>query len=79
MKSKLFYQYDKGADVLYFSQGKPSSRDTSKETSDDVILRLDPKSKRVKGFTILNFAGRSGKKGAAISLPIEAELSATKK
>ncbi|MBI4159736.1 DUF2283 domain-containing protein [Candidatus Wolfebacteria bacterium] len=74
MKTKLYYQYDKGADILYFSQGKPSPRDASQEISDDIVLRLDPKSKRVKGFTILNFASRSRKKTVAISLPIQAEL-----
>ena len=78
MKTRLYYHYDKGADVLYFSQGKPSPRDISRETSGDVILRLDPKLKKVQGFTVLNFASRGGKKSAAIALPIQAELSPVK-
>lgn len=71
---KLYYYYDKEADALYFSQGKPSAKDTSRETADDVVLRVDPKSKRVRGFTILNFSKRVAQKGIPISLPINAEL-----
>lgn len=73
---KLHYYYDKEADVFYLSQGKPSAKVTSLETSDEVILRLDPKTKRVRGFTILNFSKRSHNKNASIALPIEAVLKA---
>ena len=72
---KLYYCYDKEADVFYLSQGKPSSKSISQETSDDVVLRLDPKTKKIKGFTILNFSHRMGKKLLPIELPIQAELS----
>ena len=73
---KLYYFYDKQADVFYFSQGKPSARSISKEISDDVILRLDRKSGKVKGFTILNFNKRAKSKSQPIELPIIAKLSA---
>lgn len=72
---KLFYHYDKEADVFYLSQGKPSAKHISKETSDDVILRLHPKTKKVMGFTVLNFSKRS-KRASSVSLPIEAILQA---
>lgn len=72
---KLYYYYDKQADVFYLSQGKPSRNSISQETSDDVILRLDPKTKKVRGFTILNF-GRRTSAHRPVALPIEAELSA---
>lgn len=71
---KLHYYYDKEADVIYFSQGKPSIKDTSTEASNDVILRLDKKKRKVRGFTILNFAKRGKNKNASISLPIEMQL-----
>jgi len=71
---KLHYYYDKEADVIYFSQGKPSAKDISAEAPNDVILRLDKKTRRVRGFTILNFTKRGQNKNASISLPIEAEL-----
>lgn len=72
---KLYYYYDKQADVFYLSQGKPSKKLVSQETSDDVILRLDPRTKKIKGFTILNFSRRN-KSHTALSLPIELNLTA---
>ena len=73
---KLYYYYDKLADVFYLSQGKPSKNLISRESSDDVILRLDPKAKKVKGFTILNFSHRTTQANQAVALPIEAVLTA---
>lgn len=71
---KLYYYYDKRADVLYFSEGKPSSRARSVETNDDVVLRIHPRTKKVTGFTILNFAKRAGLQRSPIELPIRLEL-----
>lgn len=73
---KLHYYYDREADVLYFSEGKPQAKATIVETEDDVVLRLHPKTGKVTGFTILNFVARSKHKGAAVPLPIEAKLTA---
>lgn len=71
---KLYYYYDQEADVLYISQGKPSAKDRSQEASDDVVLRINPKTRKVKGFTILNFIKRMKQRGTSIPLPINAEL-----
>ena len=71
---QLYYYYDQEADVLYFSQGKPSPKDQSEEAKNDTILRLDSKTGKVRGFTILNFAHRLQRGMAPISLPIKAEL-----
>ena len=73
---KLYYYYDKEADIFYLSQGKPSSKSISQETSDDVVLRLDSKTKKIRGFTILNFNHRITKKHTPIELPIQAEMTA---
>lgn len=70
---QLYYYYDTEADVLYISKGKPSPRALTRET-DDVISRIDPRSKKVVGFTILNFLKRLKKSHRAVSLSIEAEL-----
>ena len=70
---KLYYYYDKEADIAYLSQGKPSAKDITQETGDDVVLRLDPKTRAVRGFTILNFSKRTGS-NAPIPLPINAVL-----
>ena len=70
---KLYYYYDKEADVAYLSQGKPSAKDVTQETSDDVVLRVDPKTRKVRGFTILNFSKRTVG-NTPIPLPINAVL-----
>lgn len=71
---KLYYYYDKSADILYWSQGKPLAKDRTQEFGDDIVLRFDSKTKKVKGFTVLNFAKRSHKNYAPISLPLEASF-----
>ena len=77
--TKLYYYYDREADVFYLSQGKPSSRDKSTEAENDVILRLSPKDGKIIGFTILNFTKRLTKKDIQpIELPIQAELTPLK-
>ena len=71
---KLYYHYDQEADVLYFSQGKPSAKDQSEEAKNDTILRVNPKTGKISGFTVLNFARRLQRGMTAVSLPIEAQL-----
>lgn len=71
---QLYYYYDQEADILYISQGKPSAKDRSEEAANDVILRLDPKTRKVKGFTVLNFAHRMKAKHTAVPLPVEVVL-----
>lgn len=66
--------YDSEADVLYFSKGKPSAKDISDEASDEVVIRRNPKTKEVTGFTILNFSKKSKKKDKTIRLPLEIDL-----
>jgi uncharacterized protein YuzE len=68
---KLYYNYDKDADILYFSSGKPSVRDVSEEVGNGVILRTNSSTKRVRGFTILN-ALRRKRSEFPVSLPFEA-------
>ena len=71
---KLHYYFDQEADILYFSQGKPSATDKTRETTDDVLLRLDANTGKVRGFTILNFTRRLKRKDTAVSLPLDAQL-----
>ena len=78
MKKQLYYHYDSEADVLYFSQGKPSAKSLTQETGDDIILRLDPKTREATGFTILNFTKRARGKTSALSLPLSIQLSPVK-
>lgn len=66
--------YDNEADVLYFSKGSPSAGDISDETEDEMIIRKNPRTKEVTGFTILNFSKRSKKAAKSIKLPVEVDF-----
>lgn len=73
---KLYYYYDREADTLYFSKGKPSAKAATQETSEDVVLRFNPKTKEVVGFTVLNFTKRVRSKANAVALPLEVQFGA---
>ena len=68
---KLNFLYDKEADVLYVSAGKPSSGDISQETEDDVVVRTHPKTGDIRGLTIINFSKRSSKSDLSFDLPFK--------
>lgn len=61
-ESKLFVDYDEGADVLYVSFGRPQKADNAYQGDDGIIRRM--KKKKVVGLTILN-ASRFTKKRSA--------------
>ncbi|MDO8514521.1 MAG: DUF2283 domain-containing protein [bacterium] len=65
----LEYFYDKEADVFYFSQGKPSAKDETIEAGNDVLVRVNPRTKRVRGFTLLNASRRAAHANAPVPLP----------
>ena len=72
---KMMFWFDKEGDILDISIGKPRSA-ISKEIGDDILLRINPETNEVVGFTILNFEKRfegSGKP-EQISLPIIGNL-----
>ena len=53
---RLWYSYDKEADVLYFNFKKPSHADDSELTDDDMIIRYEQG--EVVGITVLNASKR---------------------
>ncbi len=65
----LTYYYDKEADVFYFSEGKPSIKDNTVEVGNDVLARVDSRTKRVRGFTLLNASRRAIHTSQATTLP----------
>ena len=67
-KDRIKYFYDKEADVFYFTKRRPSSKDISQEIGEEIIVRFDPKTNRIIGFTILNFLKRQAK--TPIKLPL---------
>lgn len=68
MAKKLSVFYDEEADVLYFSKGKPKENVESREIGNDIIVRLNPGTQEVIGFTILNLTKRF-KNGKKANLP----------
>ena len=54
MAGTLRFAYDKDGDVLDIALGRPRAA-ISREIEDDIFVRLDPKTRRIVGFSILNF------------------------
>ncbi len=73
-KKRLNFSYDKDGDVLDISIGKPTKA-ISNELSDDFFNRIHPKTKKIVGFSILNFKKRSSKNKGEITVPIQANFS----
>ncbi|MCH8821302.1 DUF2283 domain-containing protein [Patescibacteria group bacterium] len=73
-KNILNLFYDKEADILYVSKGKPSKLDVSDEERDEVVVRRDPKTNMVNGLTIINFSKKATRGSLSISLPADISL-----
>jgi len=71
MEKKLKFFFDKKGDVLDIAIGKPKEA-ISREIGNDVIIRIDPKTKEIVGFTILNFEKRFEHRARSETLPITA-------
>lgn len=73
MEKGLRFSLDKGADRLDISIGMPKKA-ISREIEDDFFVRVDPKTQKVVGFSILNFEkGFKNEKDNKI-VPIKAEF-----
>ncbi len=70
MEQELRFLYDQEADVLYVSQGRPEYTDYV-EAGDDLILRLDPQTREVVGFTILDFVAQLSRREAGLRIPLD--------
>jgi len=73
-KQKLNFAYDSEGDILDISIGKPMKA-ISNEVADDFFIRIHPRTKRIVGFSVLNFKKRATKQKGEISVPIRAEFS----
>jgi len=72
MEEGLRFSFDKEVDVLDISIGKPKKA-ISREIEDDFFVRVDPKTQKVVGFSILNFE-KWFKSEDKRSIPIKAEF-----
>lgn len=75
MEGRLMFFFDKEGDVLDISIGKPKKA-ISKEIGNDIVVRTDPKTKEIVGFTILNFERRFEKLKSEeeISVPLKMRI-----
>ena len=70
MRKEVQFHYDREADVLYLSVGKPQRAKTV-EMGEDFVLRLHPKTAEVVGITIVNFSRHFPRlKPTRLDLPI---------
>jgi uncharacterized protein YuzE len=77
MGAKLTFQYDREGDILYINKRPPYAEQESEELSDEVIARLNPKTKEVETLEVLFFSTRLLRNNL-LELPIDAELRITK-
>jgi len=69
MEKAMNFTYDKEGDILDISLGQPQEA-LSEEVSEDIFVRLEPKTKKIVGFMILNFEKRFGRTHKIETLPI---------
>lgn len=73
MESKLTFKYDREADILHIDKCPPHAAQQSGELGDDVIARLNPKTREVENLEVLFFSTRL-LRSELFELPITADL-----
>jgi len=74
VEKTIMFFYDKDSDVMDISLGKPKAA-ISEEADDDIVVRIDPNSREIIGFTIINFVNVFLKRFTIKEKPIELTLS----
>ena len=74
MAETLRFAYDKEADLLDICLGRPRAA-ISREIEDDIFVRLDPKSRKIIGFSILNFTKWFKELDSARPIPVTGRFS----
>lgn len=73
MATKLAFQYDREADILYITSRPPYPEQETEELGDDVIARLNPESGDVETLEVLFFSTRL-LRSDLFELPVTADL-----
>ena len=73
MESKLSFQYNREADILYINKCPPYAEQESEELGEEVIARINPKTGEVENLEILFFSTRL-LRSDLFELPIAADL-----
>ncbi|HWD57916.1 MAG TPA: hypothetical protein VG308_06535 [Stellaceae bacterium] len=73
MSAKLTFKYDRGADILHIDKCLPYEEQESEELGDEVIARLNPKTREVENLEVLFFSTRL-LRNDLFELPLAGEL-----
>jgi uncharacterized protein YuzE len=76
MEAKLTFQYDREGDILYINyinKRPPYPEQQSEELGDEVIARLNPKTREIENLEVLFFSTRL-LRSDLFELPVTAEL-----
>lgn len=73
METKLSFQYDREADILYINKRAPHAGQESEELGDEVVARWNPKTREVETLEILFFSSRLAGDGH-FDVPVEIEI-----
>ena len=73
MGTRLTFQYDREADILYINTCPPYPEQESEELQDEVIARLNPETDEIENLEVLFFSTRLLRQ-ELFQLPISAHL-----
>jgi uncharacterized protein YuzE len=73
MGAKLSFRYDRDADILHIDKRLPYPEQESKDLGDEVIARLDPKTREIENLEVLFFSTQL-LRSDLFELPVSAEL-----
>jgi uncharacterized protein YuzE len=74
MKPELMLGYDKEVDVLYLSFGEPQKGMEYVDIAPDLIARIDPKTRKLVGLTIIDFEKHFADGQILTHLPVIGDL-----
>ena len=73
METKLSFRYDRKSDILYIDTRPPYAEQESEELGDEVIARLNPRTRDIETLEVLFFSTRLLREDV-FELPIVADL-----
>ncbi|MBI4312042.1 MAG: DUF2283 domain-containing protein [Chloroflexi bacterium] len=73
MGKSLTFRYERDADILYIDVCPPYPEQESEDIGDEVVARLNPKTREVENLEVLFFSTRLSKNDL-FQLPIAADL-----
>ena len=73
MGARLSLRYDREGDTLYIDTCRAYAAQESEELADDIIARLNPKTREVESLEVLFFSARF-LRDEPLELPVSADL-----